>query len=91
MRQIMLKGKLLIAALIVSGFLGGSVTVWAVDRDDKCEKRVHKAEEQLEKAVRKHGEHSRQAEQKRHDLEEARERCHGHDRDHDHDHDRDQH
>ena len=93
MRQIILKAKLLIAALIVVGFLGGTVTVWAADRDDKCEKRVHKAQEQLEKAVRKHGERSEQAERKRHDLEEARERCHGrdHDRDRDHDHDRDQH
>ncbi|HEY6350197.1 MAG TPA: hypothetical protein VI636_12390 [Candidatus Angelobacter sp.] len=87
MRQIMLKSKLLIAALITFGFMCGTVTVRADDhdRDDKkCEKRVHKAEEQLEKAIRKHGEHSEQAERKRHDLEETRERCH--DRDHDHDH-----
>lgn len=94
MRQIMLRGKLLIAALIAFGFMGSTVTVRADDhdRDDrKCEKRVHKAEEQLEKAVRRHGERSEQAERKRHDLEEAREHCHGHDHDHDHDHDRDQH
>lgn len=91
MRQIMLKSKFLIAVLIVFGFIGGTVTARADDRDDKkCEKRIHKAEEQLEKAVRKHGEHSEQAERKRHDLEEARERCHDHDRDHDHDHDQHQ-
>jgi len=93
MRYIMLKSKLLIAVLIVFGFLSGTVTVRAADRDDKCEKRVHKAEEQLEKAVRKHGQHSEQAERKRHDLEEAREHCHDRDRDRDrdHDHDRDKH
>lgn len=34
-------------------------------------------------AVRKHGEGSRQAEQRRHEIEEVRERCHW--RDHDHD------
>jgi hypothetical protein len=58
----------------------------AVDRDDRCERQVRKAELNLEKAVRRHGEHSRQAEQRRHQLEEARERCHhgDHDRDHDH-------
>lgn len=58
------------------------------DRDDRCRRDVHKAEERLEKAIHKHGEHSRQAEDRRHQLEETRERCHmrgdDHDRDHDH-------
>jgi hypothetical protein len=54
------------------------------DRDDRCRRDVHKAEERLEKAIRKHGEHSRQADARRHQLEEARERCHmrGEDREH---------
>lgn len=92
MQQIFAKIKLLVAALIVFGFAAGAVTARAVDRDDRCEKQVRKAEQNLDKAVRKHGEHSRQAEQRRHDLEEARERCHhDHDRDHDHDHDHDRH
>jgi hypothetical protein len=43
---------------------------------ESCEKRVHKAEHNLSEAVRKHGEHSRQAEQRRHQLEEARQHCH---------------
>lgn len=80
MQHIFVKTKLLVAALIVFGFAAGSVTARA---DDRCEKRVHKAEQDLEKAVHKHGEHSRQAEQKRHELEEARERCHHGDHDHD--------
>ena len=86
MRQIMFKSKFLIAVFIVFGFVGSTMTVRADDhdRDDKkCEKQIHKAQEQLEKAVRKHGEQSEQAERKRHDLEEARERCHDHDHDHD--------
>ena len=60
------------------------------DRDDRCRRDVHKAEERLERAIQKHGEHSRQAEDRRHQLEEVRERCHmrGDDHDHDRDHDR---
>lgn len=82
MQRVFLKTKLLIAALIAFGFMAGTVSVRA--DDEKCEKQIHKAQEQLEKAIRKHGEHSEQAEQKRHKLEEVRERCH-----HDHDdHDR---
>ena len=55
----------------------------ARDHDDRCEQRIHKAERNLQKEVDRHGEHSRQAEKRRHELEEAREKC-GHDRDHDH-------
>lgn len=70
------------AALLV-GLLtfGWTTPVLAFDRDhdEKCERRVHRAEEQLREAERRHGEHSRQAEQRRRQLEEARERCH-HDR-----------
>ncbi len=73
-----------ILAAILAGFflVGSAVPTQALDRDDKCERQVHKAEANLQKAIRRHGEHSRKAEQKRHQLEEARERCH-------HDHDRD--
>jgi multidrug resistance efflux pump len=84
------KIKTLIAALVIFSFLGGAVPTQALDRDHdndrRCEQQIHKAEANLQKAVRKHGERSRQAEQKRHQLEEARERCH---RDHDHDRDHD--
>lgn len=84
------KGKIVVSAVVLVMFLAGTVPVRALVRDDdhKCEQRIHKAEEKLQNAIRKHGEHSRQAEQRRHELEEARERCHhgDHDRDHDHDH-----
>lgn len=87
------KGKIVVSAIVLIMFLASTVPARALvrDRDDdrKCEQRIHKAEDKLQNAIRKHGEHSRQAEQRRHELEEARERCHhgDHDRDHDHDHD----
>jgi len=84
------KSKTLIAALVLTWFLGGAVPTQALDRDHdndrKCEQRIRNAEVKLHDAERKHGEHSRQAEKRRHDLEEAREPCHHGDRDHDHDH-----
>lgn len=76
----------LLAAVLAAFFLFGSaVPSRAQDRDEKCERRIHKAEMNLDKAIHRHGEHSRQAERRRRQLEEARERCHrDHDRDHDH-------
>ncbi len=80
--------KLLGAVFVTALFITGAVTTQAKDRDDrKCERRVEKAEQKLRQAERRHGEHSRQAEHLRHELEEARERCHHRDRDRDHDHD----
>ena len=79
------RAKTLIAAFVILSFLGGTIPARAIDRDDdrKCEERIRNAERKLHDAERKHGEHSRQAQARRHDLEEARERCHH--RDHDHD------
>ena len=78
-------GTVLSASLII-----GTAVPALADQDDRCRRDIHRAEQNLDKAVRKHGEHSRQAEDRRHQLEETRERCHmrGEDRDH---HDRDQH
>jgi hypothetical protein len=62
---------------------------------DNCANQVRKAENNYDKAARKWGEHSSQAQNRRHQLEEARERCRGrwgnrdHDRDRDKDRDRD--
>jgi hypothetical protein len=88
------KAKTLIAAFVILSFLSGAVPARAVDRDDdrKCEQQIRNAERKLHDAERKHGEHSRQAQSRRRDLENVRARCHrgdrDHDRDHDHDHDR---
>jgi len=72
------KGKALIAAVVVLGFLAGSVPARAMDGsyERRCEERIRRAEANLNHAIRKHGERSRQAEKRRHELEEARERCH---------------
>jgi len=87
------KARTLIAALVICSFLGGAVSTQAVardrDNDRKCEQRIRNAERRLHDAERRHGEHSRQARARRHDLEEARERCHRGDRDRDRDHDHD--
>jgi len=80
------KRGILATTLAVLFLLAAAVPLRASADDEKCERRVHKAEQNLEKAVRKHGEYSQQAEQRRRELEEARERCrHDHDSDRDHD------
>jgi uncharacterized protein (DUF3084 family) len=73
-----------IAAAVLAAFflLSSAVPLRALD-DEKCERQIHKAEANLQRAIQRHGEHSPQAERRRHELEEVRERCH-HDRDHDH-------
>jgi Ni/Co efflux regulator RcnB len=77
MQKIWLRSKLLVAVLIALGFFAGTVAVRADDRGNKrCEQQIHRAQENLDKAVRRYGEHSRQAEQKRRELEQTRERCH---------------
>ncbi len=75
---------LCVALLAIAGLVGSSVPVRA---EDKCDRDIHKAEQKLREAVDKHGEHSKQAEKRRHELEEVRRRCgdhHDHDMDHDH-------
>jgi hypothetical protein len=73
------KARVIVAALAL---VATAAPVLAVDRDHdrerKCEQNIHKAEAKLQDAIRKHGERSRQAEKRRHELEEARERCHRH-------------
>jgi len=53
--------------------VAGSVSASAADR---CGKRIHKAEMNLQQAVSRHGEHSRQAEKRRRELDKVRESCH---------------
>lgn len=76
-------GKSLLGATLGASLLIAVSTPAHADRDDRCRRDIHKAEEKLEKAVRKHGEHSSQAEERRRQLEEVRSRCHWTDHDHD--------
>src|SRR5437762_8910538 len=52
------------------------VTVPQSYADDhaKCQRQIEKEESKLDQAIRKHGEHSRQAEERRRDLNAERER-----------------
>ncbi len=79
--------RVLWAVLLGASLLGGiAVPAQARDRDDRCEQKVRKAEANYDKAVRKHGEHSKQARKKHEQLEKAKAYCKGYaDRDHDHD------
>lgn len=60
--------------------LGGSVIVQGQappDRHYRCERRIRQAEINLQRAIERHGERSRQAEKRRRQLEEIRARCRG--------------
>lgn len=76
-----------IAAALVCLFTMLGSTVPAQARSS-CDKRMRKAEDNLRKEIRKHGEYSSQAQYRRRQLEEVRQSC-GFDRDHDRDRDRD--
>ena len=69
------KNILFVAALGVWLLAGGVALARAADRRSDCDKRIHKAEENLRKARDRHGEHSQQAEKKRHELEEVKRSC----------------
>ena len=69
-----------IAVLLgASLMLGGSVAVHAQpgDRHYRCERRIRRAEQNLERAIARHGAGSPQAERRRRELAEVRARCQG--------------
>src|ERR1700686_982538 len=73
--------RILCLALLTIGFVGPSPPARADDRDEKhekCEKRIHQAEDKLHDAVNRHGEDSRQERKRREELEEAKKRCGDH-------------
>jgi hypothetical protein len=69
------KNVLFAGALAVGLVAGGIAPMKAADRPSDCDRRIQKAEENLRKAVDRHGEHSEQAEQRRRQLEEVRRSC----------------
>ena len=66
------KSILLVPALRASLLAGSAAGTWSCEN---CDQRIHKAEENLRKAVERHGAHSREAEQRRHELEETKRSC----------------
>jgi hypothetical protein len=71
---------LCLALLAMATLVGSSQPARA---DDKCERRIHQAEEKLRDAVQRHGEDSKEARKRRAELEEAKRNCPDH---HDMDH-----
>ena len=71
------KSILFVPALGVLLLAGGVGHTQASDNDRQCNQRIHKAEENLRKAVDRHGEQSCQAEKRRQELEEAQRSCGG--------------
>lgn len=69
-----LKRSIPAAAVMFTLFIGVAMPLRADERAE-CQKRIEKTEAKLEKAVHKHGERSRQAENQRRALNEERERC----------------
>jgi hypothetical protein len=82
---------LCVALLTTIGLVGSSLPVRADDdHHEKCERRVHVAEDRLRDAVAKHGEDSREARKRREELEQVKHDCPDmdhHDMDHHDDHD----
>lgn len=87
---------------LLGAVLGGMVLLGgasAAQARDNCENRIRKEQRDLDRAIRKHGFYSRQANEERQELRRAQARCgffdHGdrrwrrRDRDRDHDRDRD--
>jgi len=73
MGQLMtLSRKALFAALLGAAVLGTSANAYAYDG---CRERVHRAEIRLHEAIRRHGVNSRQAHERRRELERARASC----------------
>ncbi len=64
-----------VLTMLLTGFLliGSAQPIQAYDR---CEVRIRTAERNLERAIRRHGIHSIQAERRRDQLERVRARCH---------------
>jgi hypothetical protein len=69
-------GRALLVAAVLSVLLFFAAVPRAhADNRARCQQRIEKAEARFYEAVRRHGEHSRQAIDRRHDLNAERERC----------------
>jgi hypothetical protein len=66
-----------IAAMMVALSLFAATPGLRAEDRDKCQRAVEKAESRLDRAIQKRGEHSREAEERRRDLNAQRERCWG--------------
>ena len=74
MNRFLFKSATAAAAVIALLFIVATPRVHADDRA-KCQHAIEKAEANLNKAIRDHGERSHQADDRRRDLNAERERC----------------
>jgi hypothetical protein len=76
-RRMVRCGKLMFVLLALNAIIMvGSVSrVYADDDRAECRHRIEKAEAKLDAAIRRHGERSAQADERRADLRAQRERC----------------
>lgn len=69
-------GKSTVAAVMAAAlFLFVAAPLVHADEKEKCQHAIEKAEARLDRAVREHGEHSHEADDRRRDLNAERERC----------------
>ena len=66
---------LCIALLTVVGLVGSSLPARA---DERCDRDIHKAEDNLRVAIESTAKHSKQADKRRRELDDVRHRCHWH-------------
>lgn len=71
-----MSGQAILGMFLGAALFAGTAVPAHADQDDRCRKDVQKAKQTLDRAIRKYGEHSRQAEDRRRRVEEVRERCH---------------
>jgi hypothetical protein len=69
------KAACLTVVLASTALFVASVPRARADDHEKCEKRIAKAEARLDQAIRHHGKQSSQAESRRHELSQERQRC----------------
>jgi len=54
---------------------GGAGAAQAADRDDACYRKIRNEERELDRAINRHGYHSRQADHERRELDKLRDKC----------------
>ena len=86
----MIRKTNLVATVLGGALLFGCALPSLADARSNCEKRVHRAEQNLQHEIDRHGEHGRGVEERRQQVERERQNCSMYDRDHDR-HDGDHH
>ena len=71
-------GKIMLAGAALAGFLLFSGAPRLRADDDACQRRIARADHRLHEAIERHGRESKQADNARHQLHEAREYCFTH-------------